>query len=186
MDQEYLPKEPLELPSPDIDQEGYQDVRTLLSWSGPGRPYKKRSRQFFMTVILLAFLLEVIAFLFGQYPLMLVILCLVFLSFSFVLVPPKNFHYRISSEGITIEDHFYLWQELYDFYFKKREGVDILHIGTHALLPGELVIPLGDITREHVRSILLPYLPYREVIRSNFMEKSGSWLVKNFPLENTK
>jgi hypothetical protein len=193
-DQEFLPKEPLELPvrqaqgepATDSPKEEYQEVKTLLSWTGPGRPYKRRTKQFFLTVILLAFLFEVIAFLFSQYLLMLVIFFLVLMSFSFVLVPPKNFHYRISTEGITVEDHFYLWQELYDFYFKRREGIDILHVRTHSFLPGELIIPLGDITKEHVRSALLSYLPYREVIKPTFMEKSADLLVKNFPLENTR
>lgn len=185
-EQEFLPKEPLELPATDAPQENYQEVKTLLSWKGPGRPYKKRSKQFFLTVILIAFLLEIIAFLFSQYLLMVVIFFLVLMSFSFVLVPPKNFHYRISTEGITIEDHYYLWQELYDFYFKRREGIDILHIRTHAILPGELIIPLAEIPKDHVRSVLLPYLPYREVIKPTFMEKSGDWLVKNFPLENSR
>jgi hypothetical protein len=129
------------------------------------------------------FRVEVILFLFSQYMLMLVVLSLVFVAFALATVPPRNFVYRISSEGITIEDHFFLWQELYDFYFRKREGIEVLHVRTHSLIPGELTITLGDIGKDHIKSILLPYLPYREVIRPTFMEKSGDWLAKNFPLE---
>ena len=187
--QEFLPTElpeeiPASFPNENPNQGySYSDVTTLLSWSAPGRPFVKRGRQFYLTAILITFLLEVILFLFSQYALMAVVATLLFLSFSFALVPPRNFHYRISSEGITIEDHFYLWQELYDFYFKNHEGTDVLHITTHAFLPGELSIPLGDMNKDHVRSVLLPHLPYREVVKPTFMEKSGDWLVKNFPLE---
>lgn len=182
-----LPKDlPKEIP-PSLDgpnppaQAG--EVKTLLSWSAPGRPFRKRGKQYFLTALLIALLVEIILFLFSQYLLMLVVASLLFVAFALATVPPKNFHYRLSSQGVTIEDHSYLWQELYDFYFKKREGIDILHIRTKTLLPGELTITLGDIDREHIKSALLPYLPFREVIRPTFMEKSADWLSKNFPLE---
>ncbi len=193
MDQLPKPQEELDLPR-DLPKEITSGLehqkedsdfypKTLLSWSAPGRPYKKRGKQFFATSLLLALLLEVILFLFSQYSLMLVVASLVFLSFSFVLVPPRDFHYKISSEGLTVEDHFYLWQELYDFYFKRREGVDILMVRTHDIFPGELSITLGDMTKNHVLQVILPYLPYRETIKPTFMEKSADWLTKTFPLE---
>lgn len=100
------------------------------------------------------------------------------------MVPPKDFHYRISSEGIKIEDHFYIWSELYDFYFKKIDGVDILIVRTEGL-PGELKITLGSVTREHVRRILMQYLPFREYVKPTFVEKTADWLSRNFPLDNS-
>ncbi|MCL5433138.1 MAG: hypothetical protein M1524_03440, partial [Patescibacteria group bacterium] len=110
----------------------------------------------------------------------------VFIAFALATFAPYNFHYRISTEGITLEDHYYLWQELYDFYFKKTHGIDVLHVRTRAFLPGELTITLGEVTKEHVKGVLLPYLPYREVIKKTFMEKSGDWLTHNFPLEKNR
>lgn len=203
--EKFLPKEPLDLPkepnelpahtsapakeqpaSPIHHEETplhLREVKTLLSWHAPGRPFQQHSKQYYLSILLIAVLFEIMAFLFAQYLLMIVILSLVFLVFSLALVPPHNFHYRISSEGITVEDYSYLWQELYDFYFKRRNNQDILHIRTQALIPGELTITLGDMDKEHVKSVLLPYLPYREVIKPTFMEKSGDWLSQNFPLE---
>lgn len=186
-----LPKEfPKELPSHTAGQNptaGHTGLpQTLLSWKAPGRPYKKRGKQFFATSLLLTLLIEIILFLFSQYALMAVVASFVFLAFSFVLVPPRDFHYKISNQGITIEDHFYLWQELYDFYFKRREGIDILMVRTHALFPGELSITLGDMDKNHVLQVILPYLPYREVVMPTFMEKSADWLTKTFPLEKSQ
>ncbi|HZQ29796.1 MAG TPA: hypothetical protein VFA93_01810 [Patescibacteria group bacterium] len=159
------------------------EVRTLISWSAPGRPFKKRTKQFYLTAILVTLLVEVILFLFSQLALMAVVISLLFMSFVLASVPPKNFQYRISSEGITIEDHSYIWMELYDFYFKNRNGVEVLHIRTRALFPGELTLTLGDLDKEHVKSALLPHLPYRETIQPTFMERSADWLSRNFPLE---
>ncbi len=190
-DEKFLPKEPLDLPKEELelpgtaqDQTTYNhQVRTLLSWSAPGRPFKKRTKEYFLTSLLIVLFVEVILFLFSQYLLMLVVLSLIFVSFALATVAPRDFHYRLSTEGITIEDHFYLWQELYDFYFRRRENTEVLHIRTHAFIPGELTITLGNMDKEHVKAVLLPYLPFREVIKPTFMEKSGDWLSKNFPLE---
>ncbi len=170
------------MPQEEKENTAAQDIP--LELKAPGRPFKKRSKQFYLTALLIMLLVEVILFLFSQYLLMLVVISLVFVAFVLATIPPKDFHYRISGEGIMIEDGFYIWRELYDFYFKNREGVKTLHLGTHALLPGELIVTLGDMDEEKVKNALLPYLPFREYVKPTFVEKSADWLAKNFPLEN--
>ncbi len=165
------------------EETNFRDVETLLSWKAPGRPFRKRGKEYYLSVLLITLLVEIILFLFSQHLLMLVVLSFIFLTFALVTVPPHNFQYRISTEGITVEDHFYLWQELYDFYFKKREGVETLHIRTRAVLPGELIVMLENIDKQNLKSTLLQYLPYRELIKPTFMEKSADWLTRTFPLE---
>lgn len=159
-------------------------IVTFLEWTAPGRPFKKRTKQYYLTALLIMIFVEIILFLFSQYLLMIVVLSLVFVAFALATIPPKNFHYRISSEGIMIEDSFFLWHELSEFYFKKRENVETIHILTQNYLPGELILTLGDSDKEKVRNALLPFLPYREFIKPTFVEKSADWLSKNFPLEN--
>ena len=95
-------------------KEQYHEVKTLLAWEAPGRPFKKRTRTYYATVLVIMFFIEVVLFLFGDYLAMLLVASLVFLAFTFATVRPHDFHYRISSEGIFIEDHFSLWQELYE------------------------------------------------------------------------
>lgn len=168
----------------DEEQDEYTDVVTLLSWHAPGRPFQIRGKQYYLNIVTIAFFVMVVLFLFSQYMLMLVVGSLVFLSFTLAFVPPRNFHYRLSTEGVTIEDHFFLWQELYDFYFKTRYNETILHIRTKAFFPGELTLTLGEMHKEHVKAILLQYLPYREVVKPTSLEKAGSWLENTFPLDS--
>lgn len=163
--------------------EGQHEVKTFLSWNAPGRPYRKRSKEYFTNSFLITMAVEIILFLFSQYLLMLVVFSLAFLAFALAIVPPHMFYYKISSEGIRIEDHYFIWDELYDFYFMKRQGVDVLHVRTKAYFPGELTIVLGDLPVNHVKSILIAFLPFREYVDPTFMEKAGDWLEKNFPLE---
>lgn len=160
------------------------DVLTILEWSAPGRPFKKKGKQYFLTALLIMILIEIILFLFTEYLLMVVVMSLVFVAFALAMVSPKDFHYRISSEGITVEDRFFLWKELYDFYFTKKDGYETLHIRTEDYIPGELILTLGEQPEEKIKKALLPYLSFREYVKPNFMERAGEWLSRNFPLEN--
>lgn len=162
------------------------EVVTLLSWDGPGRPFRKRGKSYFSTALLITLLVEIILFLFSQYLLMLVVMAFVFLAVVLATVPPHDFHYKISTQGIQVEDHYFLWQELYDFYFTRIHGVDVMHVRTKTMYPGELTVTLGHISPAHLKTILLPYLPYREYVKPTFMEKSATWLSRTFPLETTK
>ncbi|HSA83617.1 MAG TPA: hypothetical protein VLF20_01890 [Patescibacteria group bacterium] len=160
------------------------DVHTYLSWEAPGRPFKERSRQFFINASFLMFVILLILFLFSQYVLMGVVLALVFLAFALASVPPRTFQYKISSQGILIEKSFFIWEELYDFYFYKHHGVETVHITTKTLFPGELTLTLGeDVTEHDIKSVLLHYLPFREYVEPTWIEKAGDWLDRTFPLE---
>ena len=79
-------------------------IRTLLSWNAPGRPYSKKGREFYASVFLLVLLISIILFLFHEYVLMLTVFALAFLSLALASVPPRNFHYRISTQGVKIEE----------------------------------------------------------------------------------
>jgi hypothetical protein len=161
----------------------YADVKTYLEWKAPGRPFKERSRQYFINAFLIMMAVELILFFFSQYVLMLLIFSLVFLAFSFASVPPRTFHYKISSEGVLIEKTFFIWDELYDFYFFKHHGKETLHITTKAYFPGELTLILGDISTAEIKNVLLGYLPFREHVEPSFIEKASAWLERTFPLE---
>jgi len=167
--------------TPDENSRG--EVKTFLAWSAPARPFRRKGRQFFASVGLLVIFVEIILFLFSEYVLMATALALAFLALALASVPPRNFHYKVSNQGLMIEDYFYIWDELYDFYFKKIDGMVTLVVHTRDFLPGELKISLGDIPVEQVKKILIPFLPYREVVRPTFMERSSDWLSRNFPLE---
>lgn len=169
--------------SKEKNQNQHHQIITELEWSAPGRPYRKRGKQYYLTATLITLLVEIILFLFSEYLLMMVVLSLVFVAFALALTPPSNFRYRISSEGITIEDRFFLWKELYDFYFYKREGVETLHIRTEDFFPGELILTMGEVSENEIKKALIPYLPFREYVKPTFADKAGDWLSRNFPLE---
>lgn len=159
------------------------EIKTLLEWDAPSRMYRKRNKEYYVNILLLVLACETILFLFSQYVFMLVVLSLGFLMYSFAVTPPDTVRCRLSTEGVAVGEHFYLWQELYDFYFKKRNGFETVHLRTKAFLPGELILLLGEVTKEQMKNTLLPYLPYREVVRQSMSEKAGDWISRTFPLD---
>lgn len=173
----------------EVEHETYtpstHESRTVVDWYAPGRPFQKHSKEYYINSLLIILAIEVILFLFSQYLLMLVVVSIAFLAFALSITPPPHLYYRISTEGVTVEDHFYLWQELYDFYLTDHGGAEMIHIRTKAYYPGELLLMVGDAPKDHIRDVLIEFLPYREVVRKTFTEKAGNWLVKSFPLEKT-
>jgi hypothetical protein len=163
-----------------------QEVKTLLAWHAPSRPHRKRAKEYYVNSMLIVLALEVILVLFKEYMLMLVIMSVAFVSYALSATEPDPLYCRISTEGIAVGDHYYLWQELYDFYFKQRSGMDILHIRTKTYLPGELILVLGDVTKDQIQQVLLAFLPYREVVHATFTEKAGEWVAESFPLERPR
>ena len=90
-------------------------VRTLLSWHAPDRIFHKRGREYYVNVILIILIIEVSLFLFHQFTLMILIVTLGFVVFALAVMPPNTIRYRISNQGIMLDETFFLWRELLIF-----------------------------------------------------------------------
>ncbi|MBI3103520.1 hypothetical protein HYZ05_01125 [Candidatus Daviesbacteria bacterium] len=160
------------------------EVRTLLSWEAPSRPFRKKDRSYYTTIAIIVMLLILIAFLFREFLLIGAILALMFVAYVLAFVPPHNIKYRISTQGVTIGNDFYFWHFLDAFWFKEKEGAKILIIQTRFRFPGQLMLVLADQDEEKVKKIVARFLPFVEVPYKSWMEKWSESLQKNFPLEN--
>lgn len=162
-----------------------EEIKTLLSWQAPSRPFKKKDRSYYTTIAILVILLVMIVFLWLQDFLLIgVLLALAFVSYVLAFVPPHNIEYRISTQGITIGEDFYFWHFLNAFWFKEKEGSKILHIQTGLRFPAQLMLVLGNQDEEQVKKIVSRFLPYVEIPYRSWMEKWSEGLQKHFPLEN--
>ncbi len=167
-----------------MDETHFED-KTLLSWSSPSRPFKKRSREFYATLVAIVLLVSAILFFFSQYALILAVWALTFLAIVLSTVSPHNVEHKITTQGIVIDQRAYLWNELYDFYFKKHFGEEVLEVRSRTFLPTLIVLTLGNISKEEVKKATIKYLPYREKVERTFMDKAADWLTHTFPLEKS-
>lgn len=161
-------------------------VRTLLTWKAPMRPFRKKDVSFYRTVIILVALISLIALLLGQLLLIGVLLAVTFVVYVLNFIPPEDLDYKLSTQGVTIGDHFYLWQELDSFWFAEKEGHPVLSILTNFHYPSMLMLMLGNISQEEVKQICAEFLPFHEIPPKSFIDKWGETLQKHFQLESPK
>lgn len=172
-------------PSYDNYDGGYDPVRELFSWQAPARPHRARNRSFYTTVATLIILLCCIAFFFQEWLLIGAIMALGFLVYVLNFVAPTDITYKFSTQGITVEDHFYHWEELDSFWFEKKGDQHLMYILTKFRFPGMLILVLGETDLDRIKRTAATYLPYREIAPKTQMDKWSDAIQKYFPLENT-
>lgn len=160
-------------------------VKTLLTWTAPARPFRKKNRSFYTTTATLVVLICLILFFVGEFLLMGAVFALAFLVYVLNFVPPEDIEYKISTQGVTSGNHFYHWQQLDSFWISKKDGFTILHILTRIGFPGVLMLVLGEgISEDDIKMTCARYLPFHEIAPKNIMDKWSDSLQKYFPLEN--
>ncbi|OGE26608.1 hypothetical protein A3H85_02360 [Candidatus Daviesbacteria bacterium RIFCSPLOWO2_02_FULL_40_8] len=158
-------------------------VRTLLSWRAPSRPFRSKDKTYYTTIAIIVVLLILIALLIQEFILVGVLLAIAFVAYVLGFVSPDEIEYRVSTQGITIGDHFYFWDWLDSFWFSEKDGARVLNVLTHLRLPGMLLVVLGETDQEGVKRVVARYLPYHEIAPKTMMDKWATSLQKFFPLE---
>jgi len=159
-------------------------VKTLITWKAPARPFRRKDRSFYTTAAILVILISLIALLAGEFILIGALFAFLFLVYVLNFIPPGELDYKISTQGITIGDHFYHFQELDSFWFSQKEGFKVLNVLTQLRFPGMLIIMLGEQDEEEVKKAVARYLPFHEIAPKSIIDKWSDSLQKHFPLEN--
>lgn len=160
------------------------EVKTLLSWEAPSRPFRKKDRSYYTTIVILAILLATIAFLIREFLLIGTILAFAFVTYVLAFIQPENITFKISTQGVTVGDHFYFWHELESFWYKTADGQRVLHIQTRLRYPAQLMLVLGGADEIQMTKIIARFLPYHEIPRTTIIDRWAEGLQKHFPLEN--
>lgn len=163
---------------------GRDPVKELVTWEALSRPFRKKDRSFYTTIAILFILISLIVILAGEKILLGALLAFAFLIYVLNFVEPQKIRYKLSTQGVTIEQHFYHWQELDSFWFSEKDGFKILHILTQFGFPAVLLMVLGDKDEESVKKIVAKFLPFHEIAPKSTLDKWAESLQKNFPLEN--
>lgn len=160
------------------------EIKTLLSWRASSRPFRKKDRSYYTTLAIIVILLILIAFLAREFLLIGVLLAFTFVAYVLAFIPPQDVDYKISTQGITIGDHFYFWHELESFWFKEKEGHQVLFIQTGLTFPGQLMLVIGDLGGEEVKKVMARFLSFHEIPQTTLFDRWTEGLQKHFPLEN--
>ncbi|MFH2118497.1 MAG: hypothetical protein ABII10_02055 [Candidatus Paceibacterota bacterium] len=161
----------------------YKPVPELIvfQWTAPSRPFKKRQRQFFVTVTVIALLVSLILFFSGQFLPIAVVASVLFLMYVLQVVPPQNIEHQLTTFGIKLEDNLYYWQEMGRFWFDKKFDQLLLNIET-LRFPGRITMVLPEEHQKEVREILAEVLLEQKPELTTF-EKISQWFQEKIPLE---
>ncbi|HEX9817960.1 MAG TPA: hypothetical protein VGA89_03695 [Patescibacteria group bacterium] len=153
----------------------------VFEWRSLSRPFKKRNRQFFVTVTVIALLVSLILFFSGQLLPIAVVISVLFLLYVLQVVPPQEINHQVTTFGIKLEDNLYYWQEMGRFWFDKKYGQLLLNIET-LRFPGRITLVLSKDQREPLKEILSEVLLEQKPELTAF-EKISQWFQEKIPLE---
>ncbi len=159
-----------------------EPLKTLLTWSAPDRPFKRRSREFFTTAGAFVFLSIVILLFLREWVLILVLIALAFVVYIMATVEPRKVEHKITNRGIVTGKRKYDWEGLGRFWFTEKFGDKILNVETLFGLSRRLLILLGEAKREQVEKILSDYLLFEEPEKT-WIDRSSEWVSQRVPLE---
>ncbi len=154
--------------------------KEVMSWTAPARPFKRRNRQFYVTVIAIAAIVGLVLFLVDGFLPVLLVVSVVFLFYVLSTVEPENIEYRITSLGIKIANTPRVdWTNTRRFWFSKRFDSDLLVIET-ATFPGRLELVISAESKDEIKSSLTKYIQYEEAPVSN-LDKAANWFSQKLP-----
>lgn len=155
----------------------------LIEWEAPARPYKERTREFYTTILSIAFLLGVILLLLKEFLLIGVIMAFAFLSYVLATHKPENVTHRLTTLGISTDDKLYKWEEFTQFWVKKQWSQEVVICKTIKALPGLILMVLDPHKKQSVIKILSEKLP-EEKPSDSFVDRASRWLGDKIPLES--
>jgi hypothetical protein len=148
--------------------------RELVTWTAPARPFKRRDRQFFVTVFAIAGIVGLVLFLAEGIVPVVLIAAVTFLYYVLSTVPPENIEYKVTTKGIKIAGKLTMWGDLWKFWFGKRFDTEVLFFDT-LTLAGRLEIVMNPEIKDQLRREISAYIPYEEESASKF-DNAIDWL----------
>lgn len=153
--------------------------KELFTWTAPGRPFKRRNRRFYITLIAIAAVVGLILFLVEGFMPVILIISLIFLFYVLNTVEPENVEYKITSKGVKVGGKLTTWDLFTRYWFTKRFDSELLVIEM-ITLPGRMELVVKEEDKEKIKKIFSDYLVEEEASPS-FLDKAAVWISKKMP-----
>lgn len=154
---------------------------TIYAWKAPSRPFKKRNRKFFTSMVVIALLVSMILFFSGQFLPIAVVVSVVFLLYVLAVIPPEEVSYSVTNYGIKVEDGQYYWEEMGRFWFDKKNDSQILSVEI-VRFPGRLTFVINKNDKKPL-SLLLSEVLLQDKPDLTTYEKVAKWMHDKVPLD---
>jgi len=158
-----------------------QPEETIFQWVAESRPYKKRDKQYYITIALIVFLVSLILFFAGQFLPIAVVIAAAFLAYVLSSVPPDKTDIIITTYGIRFDGQLYYWQELGRFWLGERQDQNIINIEL-GRFPHRITLVYDKQDEQTIVEVLSEILLFEKPPLTSY-EKASQWLSEKIPLE---
>lgn len=163
-----------------------KELKVLYSWSAPIRPFKRRDKEFWTTVIAIVILVGLILFFVKEWFLIAAIISLTFVYYVLSTVEPEEMENKITNRGIIYAGTTYPYETVSQFWFSAKYGQRVVNLELRGGgLIGRITILIGKGDEKTIKDILLKYL-IEEEVKPGFLDKAADWIQKKVPLESEK
>lgn len=153
--------------------------KVLFNWTATARPFKRRNRDFYVTIVAIAAVVGLVVFLIDGWMPVLVIISLVFLYYVMSTVEPEMVNYKITNYGLYISDSLSGWEGMLRFWFSQRFDSQLLIIET-VFIPSRIELVVNAKDKKKIEKILSSILLHEEA-PPGFLDKTANWLSKKLP-----
>ena len=153
--------------------------RELVSWKAAARPFKRRDRHFYITVIAMALIVGVVLFFIeGVMPVVLII-ALVFLFYVLSTVEPEEIEYAVSNKGVKVAGKKTDYISLGRFWFRHQYDSELLVIEA-ANLVGRIELVIDKDKKTEIKKALSSHLNEEEIPPA-YLDKAANWFADKLP-----
>jgi len=164
----------------DIETRDFSE-KTLVEFEAYDRPHKIWSKEFYSSVIVIAFLVSVILyFIEGVIP-VLVIWALVFMLWAMAKTEPKMIKTSITSWGLKTLEKTYRYEEMANYWFETKWGSRLMRINLNGL-PWHLVVVIDPKLEEEIKKSMATGVIYLEP-ETTWVDRTLKWVGEKMPLE---
>ena len=155
--------------------------KILLEFEAYDRPHKVWTKEFYSSIIVIAFLVSIIFyFIEGLMPVV-VIWALVFMLWAMAKTEPKIIKTVLTSWGLRSSDKTYRYEDMTAFWFETKWGSRLMRINL-SIVPWHLVVVIDPKKEDEIRNAMLVNVIYQEP-QVTWVDRALKWAGEKMPLE---
>ncbi|RJR26031.1 hypothetical protein C4578_00100 [Candidatus Microgenomates bacterium] len=162
-----------------------KELKVLYAWKAPTRPFKKRDKEFWSTILAIVLLVSLILIFVKDFFLIAAIIAFVFVVYVLSTVPPEEIENRLTNRGVAYAGQTYPWENVEQFWINQKYGQKMVNYQLKYGFPSRLSLMIGEGDEAKIREISLRYA-FEEEPEPTFLDNASTWLSEKIPLESEK
>ncbi len=155
--------------------------KDLLEFEAYDRPHKVWTKEFYSSVIVIAFLVSIIFYFIEGIMPVVVIWALVFMLWAMAKTEPKVIKTTLTNWGLKSTEKTYRYEEMTNFWFETKWGSRLLRINL-SIVPWHLVVVIDPKKEDEIKNLMLESVIYQEPAVTG-VDRAIKWLGEKMPLE---